>query len=217
MNYTLIVIFSFSIFIAVIISIVRFRFISRSFYPFVYCLWIGLINEGISYFITLSGHTNAVNNNIYILIESILIVWQFKRWGLFRRRRYLFGLIIFLFIGVWLIENFIVSHITLIGSYFRVTYSFIIVLLSIHLINELIVKERGNLLKNAIFLFCVTFVIYYTYKVFVEIFWLYGLNSSKNFRIRVYDILAYINLLSNLIYALAILWIPKRQKFTLPF
>ena len=217
MNYTLIVIFSFSISFAAIIGWIRFARINPIHYPFLYCIWIGLFNEIISYFVTRAGYSNAVNNNIYVLVESILIAWQFKSWGIFQRNRYLFWLIVLLFSSVWLVENFIVGKITYIISYFRITYSFVIVLMSIHLINALIVRERKTLLKNSTFLICMGFVLYYTYKVLVEVFWVYGLNSGPNFRMRIYDILAYINLLSNLIYGLAFLWIPKKQRFTLPY
>ena len=216
MNYTVRLIFSFSIIIAVIISWIRFKQINPTYYPFIFCLWLGLLSEILSYIFSRIYHTNAVNSNIYVLLESFFLVWQFYAWKLFDRYKSLFMVILCLFLGTWIVENFIISKITSFSSYFRIAYSFIVVLMSISVFNGLMVRERKSILKNPVFLICSTFIVYYTYRVLVEAFWVYGLNSSKEFRLSVYRILLYINLFANLVYALAILWMPTKQRFTLP-
>ena len=216
MSWTLNAIFSFSILLAAIIGIIRFKNISPNYYPFIFSLWIGSLNEIVSYFLIRNSVSNALNGNIYVLIESLLISWQFKKWDAFKNNRWVFEIIIILFVTSWIIENFFISRITSFSSYFRVLYSFIIVLISVNTINELIIRERRNIMKNSVFLICTAFIIYYTYKVLVETFWIYGLNYSRGFRNNVYFILTYVNLLANLIYALAVLWMPMKQRFTLP-
>lgn len=84
------------------------------------------------------------------------------------------------------------------------------------MINRIIITERKSLIRNPVFIICLAFIIYFTYKVLLEIFWLYGLNSSREFRVEVYNIFKYINLFANLIYALAILWIPRKREYMLP-
>jgi hypothetical protein len=217
MNYNLIVLFSFSIFIAALIGWIRFKRINPTYYPFIFCLWVGLLNEIVSFLIAQAGYQTAVNNNIYVLIESIMFAWQFKRWGIFNQHKNVFGIIITIFAITWVLENIIIWEITMINSYFRIFYSFLLVLMSVGTINNLLFRESDNLLKNPVFLICIGFIIYFTYKVLVEAFWIYGLNSSENFRMRVYDISSYINLFTNLVYALAVLWMPQKQKFSLPF
>lgn len=214
---TLIVIFSFSIVFAAIIGWIRYKKINPAYYPFIYCIWIGFINEIISYVATRAGYSTAVNNNIYVLIEALLFTWQFKRWGLFQQHQSLFIIILTLFGSIWCIENFYISKITSIRSEFRIVYSFAIVLMSISQLNAILVREKKDLLKNPITLICVGFILFYTYKVLVESFWVYGLNNSRDFRNNVYLILAYINLICNLIYALAVLWMPTKHRFSLPF
>ena len=216
MSWTLNAIFSFSILLAAIIGIIRFKNISPNYYPFIFSLWIGSLNEIVSYFLIRNSVSNALNGNIYVLIESLLISWQFKKWDAFKNNRWVFEIIIILFVTSWIIENFFISRITSFSSYFRVLYSFIIVLISVNTINELIIRERRNIMKNSVFLICTAFIIYYTYKVLVETFWIYGLNYSRGFRNNVYIILTYINLFANLIYGLAVLWMPTKQRFTLP-
>ena len=117
---------------------------------------------------------------------------------------------------MWLAENFFISKITYFGSYFRIMYAAVLSLMSINFINSIIVRERKSILLNASFLICAGFIVYYTYKVLLEAFWLYGLNDSSSFRINVYLILTYINLLLNIIFSFAVAWIPTKQRFSLP-
>jgi hypothetical protein len=136
--------------------------------------------------------------------------------GIFKKVPVLFYCILTAFGVAWILENFIFGSITRVGLYFRIIYSFVIVLMSVHAINSVITNSRGALIRNCSFLVSIGFIAYYTYKVIVEAFWIYGISSSLQFQMVIYDILIYINVVVNLIYALAALWMPKRQAFTLP-
>lgn len=216
MNYEIAVIFSFSLAIPAIIGWIRFNHINPTYYPFLYCMWIGVLNEIIGEIITRHGYSNAVNNNLYVLIESLLLTWQFKKWNLFDRTKYLFEILSAGFVVLWLIECFFMKKIGYTISYFRIIYSFIIVLMSCNILNRQLAPEHKNLLRNSSFLICIMFIIYYTYKVITGIFWLYGLHLSENFIMDITAILIYINLISNLVFAFAILWMPGKHRFSLP-
>ena len=217
MVYNIVTIFSFSIALAAILGILRFASINRVYYPFLYCCWIGLLNECISFVETYEGKSNAINSNIYVLLEFVLFVWQFYYWGLFGRRRSWWPVPLIIIGGIWVWENFFPYRLDRFSSYFRVSYSFALVLMSISILNRQIVREKRHLLKNPVALICLGAIIYYTYKVLVETFWLYGLNQGSVFRNNVYLILAFINLFTNVIFALAVLWMPKKLRFTLPY
>src|SRR5216110_770679 len=105
MNFTLAVIFSFSIFVAAIIGLIRFKRISPVYYPFLYCVWLGTVNEILSYILIRMGYSTAINISIYVLVESLLFTWQFKNWGLFRRSKILFPILIASLILFWSAEN----------------------------------------------------------------------------------------------------------------
>lgn len=216
-NYTLAVIFSFSIAIAAIIGGVRFNRISPAYRPFLFCIWLAFANEILGFFIRRSGNSNAINNNIYVLAEAILVSWQFYRWRLFKGQRKIFIAILSSFLVFWIIECLVTGRIHYTTTYFRVYYSFVIVLMSINIRIEPLNTERRNILTNPVFLLRTGFLLYFTYKVIVQIFWLYGLGSSKEFRMNVVWILIYINLVTNLIYALAVLCMPRKQRFSLPY
>ena len=217
MNYTTIVLFSFSIFIAGIIAIFRFKDINKVYYPFLYCIWLGCINEALSYILVRAHYNSSINNNIYVLAESLFILLFFKNLGLFKNSAILFYCMLTSYILGWSTENFMTNSINSLNVYFTIFYSFTIVLMSVSTINELISSSSTNILRNPVFLICAGFIIYYTLKVLVHSFWLYGLNSSRNFLLKVYIIMIYVNLLSNLIYALAVLWMPRKREYTLQF
>ncbi len=216
MNFLLSVIINFSIILAGIIAIIRYRHIHNCYYPFLYFIWLGCLNEIFSYVLIKNGFHTNINNNIYVLIESFLLIYFFKKLRVLKKGNPLLLVIISGLTVLWIFENLIQSKILTVSVYFRISYSFTIVLLSITYTNRLITTFRKNIFTHADFLICASFIIYFTYKILVEAFWLYGLDSSIEFQKPVYTIMIYINLLCNLIYTLAIIWMPRKQIFTMP-
>lgn len=217
MSYTWFVILSCSIFIAAIIGWVRFHKIAPAFYPFLICLWVGSLNELLSIVLPRFGYTTDINNNIYVLIEAILLCWQLKRWDGFDRHRLSFPLLIATLVSIWLLENVWLSSISVTESWFRLVYAFVLVLLAIQQVNKLILSERKSLLSNSAFLICIGIILYFTYKGMIEIFWINGFHTTAGFLINVYSVMIWINLFANIIYSFAVLWMPAKQRFILPF
>jgi hypothetical protein len=204
-----------SIFVAAIIGVVRFNKIDPTYYPVVCCIWIASLNEIISFTLIANGFTTTINNNVYVLIESILITLQFKNWGLFSNRPLAFKSIITVLLIVWITENYYGFTQQQIQYYFRLVYSCVIVLMGIHLNNNIVYSWQRNLLTSPVFQFCTGFIIYFTCKIVVEAFWLYGLDFSVRFLTNVYLILSWVNLAVNFIYSSALLCIPQKRKHTM--
>ena len=215
MNQKLLEYLSYSVGIGAIIGLIRLRVINQAYLPFILFLLLGLLNEILTTIVINKGYSNALNNNIYDFIEAILLLLLFRNWKVFERHRKFFWYLLFLFIAAWGIENFYFSSINRFNSYFNIFYSFVIVLMSIHMINRIISEERSRLIRNAQFIISLGFIIFFTYKLLIEIFWVYGLNASDEFRGKVYRILAFVNLTVNLLYAIAVLWIPRKREYTL--
>ena len=216
MNSQLLDYLSYAIGIGAIIGLFRIRHIEQVYFPFILLLWVGLVNEILSTVLIQLIHNNAINSNIYVLAESLLILWFFEKLGLFKKNKYIFWVFFLLFLFGWIAENLILFSIRRFNPYFRIGYSFTIVLLSIHMINHLLANEHKRLLKNPVFLIMLGFIGFFTYKALIEIFWMYGLNSSKDFRVQVYRLMTFINLFVNLLFALAVLWIPRKREYILP-
>ncbi len=215
MVFWVVTILNMCILIPAVTGLVRYSKINPNYYPFIYCIWAGLMVEIVSNIFVLNGYSNAVISNVYVLIESLMLLWLFTRWKLFEIRKILLSSIIVIFVVMWILENFVFSKITSFCSYFRILYSFVIVIMSIIIVNRLVVSERKNLLKNSTFLFCIAFIFYYTLQIMVEAFWIYGVDND-NFSRNVYYISIVTNFITNLLFTVAIIWIPTRQRFTLP-
>lgn len=212
MNFYINAFYSFTIFIAGIIGVIRFKKIYYAYYPFLLCIGIACIVELLNVIIAINHRPSVIYVNMYVLAESLLITLLFKNLGIFKKTKKLFIAIIAALIIFWLLENLANRDINKIDAYFRVFYSFIIVLMSVTSINKII---SGNRKINATFLLCIGFIIYFTFKILVFSFWLSGF--SNGFLSKIFTIMIYINLLTNLIYAIAVLWMPRKQEFTLPY
>lgn len=215
MNFYLVSAISFSIFIPGVLAVIFFRKIEHSFYPFVYCLWVGCINEVISFVLGLNHYPTLINSNIYVLIESILLTWFFYGIETIQNRTIFLSILSSLLIA-WLLENFLFRSVFVNSTYFRIYASMVIVFLSIQEFNRIVFSYKKVLYQNAVFILCVCFVIYFTYKAMLQSFMIYAWTRDINFLIKVYQIMLYINLGVNLLYGLAVLWMPRKVKFILP-
>ena len=88
--------------------------------------------------------------------------------------------------------------------------------MSISMINKLIFTIEGPLLREPTFLLCISFVIYFTFKALIQSFVIYGVNRTSAFLLNIYVIMVYINLVCNLLHALALLWMPRKARSILP-
>lgn len=206
---------SLSIIIGTLLGWWRFKKIPPTWYPFIFLLTIGSLNELLSYWLTANHHSISVNNNIYVLLEALLTLWLFYNWQIFPFRKYLFIGLFSAIIAAWLAENILRQGIYSISYYFRLSYAVLIIIFSILINSRLIITYRFSLLRNPVFLVCAAYILFFTYKILVEIFWLYGINASRAFRVNVYTVLAWINCFTNLIYAMAILCIPSKQPYSM--
>jgi hypothetical protein len=198
-----------------IAGLCRWRNVEKKDKLFIVLIWMGLLNEIASQILIHTIRNNAINTNIYYLIEGILTVELFKQWNLFGNSRKISKSIIIVFLLVWIIENLVLSTITQFNSYFNILCSFVVVMMSINMINRIIIEEKKLLLRNAIFLICIGFIVFFTYAILIEIFLLYGLDASVSFRKAIFRINDYVNLFSNLVYTMAIIWMPKKNTYTL--
>src|ERR1700748_253470 len=97
-----------------IAGLVRFERIQKSSYqPFFLLIVLAALTEQLSGMLIKVLHaTNAVSNNVYALLEWLLIAWQCYAWGLLRTRRSLFYLLVALPCLVWITEDVILREIS---------------------------------------------------------------------------------------------------------
>jgi len=204
-----------SVVIAAAIAVLRFKIIDKNFQPFIFFIWLGLINETLSLVLIYTKGSNTVNSNVYVLLESLLILYLFFSWDSISKP--LYSLLMFAAVSVWITDNLVVHNINGNNSVFRIFYSFIIIFCSLIQVNKLVISERVSLIKNPVFLICIAFLAYYACKAFVEVFNAFHLSLSHSCNRSIFTILYLADFLSNLIYAIALLCIPRKQLFTMPY
>ena len=216
-NFAFITVGSYSIAIAAIIGLIRFTRIHKSYQPFIFITIASLSNEVISHILIHYKKSNAITINLLGLADALLWLWQFRRWNGFNKQGFQFQLAVILMISIWIFENLVLGKLFTFSSVYAIVFSFAVVFLSINQLNRQIVEETRNLFTNARFLICAGAVLFFTYRILVECFYLLDMQKSDSFLAHVFSILAIVNLIVNLLFALATLWIPERQKFSLPY
>lgn len=216
MDFTVVIIFSFSIVIPVILGLIRFKKIDVVYRPLLYCLCIGLVNESVGFVLSRYHKPNVINVNIYYIIESILLLTLFRNWNILGNRNQRYIPLVLLLITGWLYETVFISKMKDFDSWFLIGYSTILCILSLFMLANLITYERGLLLTNADFIICITFLMYYSFTILSEIFWMYGSTLSRQFLKNIAAISNFTNLFSNLFYTIAIAWMPTKRRFSMP-
>jgi hypothetical protein len=201
--------------IPAIVAIAKWKKIPPSYYPFIWFIWLTVLGE-ISATITAQVYkNNAVPSNIYILLAGIFLLLQFNNWSLFKQHKKMFYFLLALFIAVWCWEFLYFTNLWHYSSYYRIIFNFIIVLLSIHTINLIINSTPTKLSKNGVFLICIAFIILYTIKIILEIIFALGSYTNNVFMNHIYDKILYLFIPINILYAIAIKFIPQKSTFTL--
>jgi hypothetical protein len=218
MDDTLRFILSLSIGFAVIIGIVRFRRIDSAYYPFIYNIIIALLVEILNRILTVRGHPSAfmLLLNIFSYIDFFLFLWLFHNWGLFNRKKSTFIAIAVTFFIIWLLNNILVTGFVKHNLYFFILYSFALIFFSVNTFNKAVVHERSSIFRNPKFWICLGIIIFYSFFIVTVStgLSLFMHNVSVEFRRGLQAISVFSNLLVNLLYAVAVLWIPRKKNFT---
>jgi len=212
MLYWIIVTLSFSIFFAAVAALIRFRKIDPAYYPFVLCTWLASVNELTSFLLSYNGMSNLPTNNIYVLAEVLLITWQFKRWGYAFKQDLVYGAVAGICILAWVYETVRSADSFGIHFYYRLFYAVVIIGVSLH-INKRLTSHKESLLKSPVFLICTGYIIFFTFKILTDALWLYKIKSSVAFLYGLYLIMAIINCFVNLLFLIAVLWIPRKPHY----
>jgi hypothetical protein len=213
--YEIAVLLGFSIVIALVIGIVRFKKIAVIFYPFVYVIGLGFVNHLLNIFMVSYFRTNAVNGNIYVLLEVSLYQWLFVNWGLFKKRNLFPLMITVTLIFSWLVDNLMIHSLQTPNAGFRILSSLLVVILSVEQIVRLLPNAKGNILYNAFFIICTGLILHFSFKACVEVFFLIQKDVPITLQVTIYSVLIYVNCFVNLLFAWAMICIPRKQQYLL--
>ncbi len=197
-----------------IAGLIRIRKIEKIYYPFLIYIFVSLVNELLVGLAVdpLNRAARTLNWNLFNLFEATIFILQFYYWRVFDKYKRGFYVLMALVLIGWLAENFIVSSIYKFNPVFLIVYSFILVLLSVQTINHIIVHQNRTILsRNAMFIICVAVAIFFTYNIFVFTLQAKGIaKTNKELMTKVFEIRVYINAFTNLLFGLAICFMPEK-------
>ncbi|MBV9988265.1 MAG: hypothetical protein JO301_11325 [Chitinophagaceae bacterium] len=203
---------AFSIALPGLAALWRIRQWKHPYFPLAVMLWIGLVNETISYLLIRNGRANTVNSNLYTLLEYLLFLWLFARLAAWAPK----NLVVASLSGIliWIIDNLLLHSLASYNPLTRVFSSIVIVALSIDEVNHVLFSHPAGRRNRARLLFCCCFFAFFSYQAFISVFDLFPMGVSAEFYKRLYLIMAIFNFIVNLIYTGLILWTLNRSAYT---
>jgi hypothetical protein len=211
-------ILSLSVGIAVIIGIVRFRRMAPSYYPFIFNCIAALFVEILNYILMENGQQKpfVFLLNIFSYVDFFLFTQLFHNWGLFNRKKKTFISIVSVFFVIWVISNTIFTGFIKVNLYFFILYSFALIFFSVSTFNKMVVNERTSIYRNPKFWICLGIIIFYSFFIVYSATGISLFKSihSMEFMSGLQAINVYSNLLVNLLYAVAVICIPRKKNYT---
>lgn len=213
-TWNIYVLLNFTALIAPIIILLRRKYITGDYLPFVLASFLAAANEILSYCLISAGKTNTLTSNIYVLLEFFLWLWQFYKWS--AAPGAMFGLFGLLALSAWCLGNWFIEFPTGSNSLFRIVTSIMMLFLAIDTINRKLVGSRLSLLPNPVLLVCSGILLYFGFKAFAETFLLVGTGFAGDFYKFLVFCLSAVNAITNLLFAIALICIPQKKEFTWP-
>ncbi len=168
--------------------------------------------------IELINHSFGIHSpmivNLFVLIDALVFYVLLSKWqpqSLYSKRYIIIPILISTWIGTTI---FLDIHER--NAIFKILYSFLLVIGSINVINQLLFENK-SLYKEFRFIICISLLFFYTFNIIVEAFCLIGMKFSVSFTLNLYFVKVAFNILGNLLIAFAILCIPRKPRFILSF
>lgn len=161
-----------------------------------------------------------INLNTLIYIPfSILLVYQLWNHIKGESKAAKISAILFfvVFLVAWVFENLIFGKITSYNVYLPAIASLVIILVIIHLINQLLFLKNNNLFRDPDGLILMGLLLRYIPNSIFLIFFNFRTHYSDLFYINILFIANIMALFSSILFLMAVLWLPERKKYTLPF
>lgn len=193
-----------SIIIPIIVALIRFKKISKVYYPLLLLLLIGLVTELASRICINAFKTNAPVIKIYSLVECCIILYQLYLWKNSAKYMRLFTSLLIVCAAFWVIEVIVFRNFNTFSPYFRVFYAFVIILLCINQINSMMFYQNVSLMKNPVFIICLAFIILFLYQIILEASYYISSDVQSSVANEIIMGFSYINFFINLMCAVGV-------------
>ncbi|MES2003011.1 MAG: hypothetical protein V4450_00720 [Bacteroidota bacterium] len=202
-----------SILVPAFACVARFGRLGERYRPLAILIWAGVLNEALSYLLIQAHGNNMLNANLYSLVECLLLLFFFYRWG----RRYppfVYSILAACMVAAWVLDNLVLHRVTSDNIVSDLFAFLMIVVISMDHIGYLMIQAPGSRAHRSEILLLAAFLLYYSYQAFISLFLLFPIGASPAFYTTLWLILSIVNMLVNLIIALSVLWIPTHRVYT---
>ncbi len=214
---------SLSIILPTVALLINFRHNARKYRPVLFWILLKCLAEVVGSIIRFSYIDLGLSDlqlkkflrpwyNCFVLVEVFLLFWMFFE---FKNKRLtvkrIYGVLLALCLLVFIGETIAYGGLYELLSWYRIVVSFIFVFIAVDHINYLLVNERRLVWKSPEFLICFGLVLYFCYKLLVEIFTEY---ADETMMSSIYFVHTLVIILFNFILLFAVLCLPRKQDIT---
>jgi hypothetical protein len=195
------------------LAIKKFNRVNVKYKPFLLYLIFSALIE-ISARVLLVIRYNSLSNfvlNSFVLYEGLIFIYLFYLWEVINKKSILY-IIYFLFITIWVFDNFFFNSILYVNSFYVIFYSIFVVLLSISLFITTTSGSSNYYTLDPLSIISGVFIINYSYRAVFESTYLFKNIFSNDFYFKAFLIFIILNLLSNCIYTYALYLMDMRKR-----
>lgn len=180
--------------------------------PMIIFIWIIVAGDLIQSFSPLQQTLGPAVVHLSHLVEVMIVAWQAKLWGMFKKKPFLLPVLLGVFLACWAVEMFTGPLMGRI-SWTRILFSLVIVMMAIRMLTGILVARPRFLFKNSAFLFCIGLMFYYAFLGMWESVMIVVEDPSPQMLEALFYCSVVMIILTNLINLKAILCLPSKQKF----
>ena len=205
---------SYLIIIPAIIGFFRFTKIDRAFVPFFFLVFFDLLTEINFEILTRTLGTNSISSNFYFIVSFYIILWHLLQWGVLEIKNWWTIFTSVVVLSTWIIENLIIRSLWKFNSYCTVISSGFVLILSIQALSKISFLVKKETAKKLIFLLLAIWILKYAQLIVSETSWIIYQGLSFEFNVNLGILGMCINGLTNLVYLLIAIWVPKKRKYS---
>ncbi len=214
--YVITTVLSYTIFPATFIAVWNYWQRRFTYLPFLLLLVTASLNEVVSTLVIFQGQSNAVNNNVYVLAECLLVIWLFAEWEPNKRKTGWYKIATIVLVLIWIADNIIFHSIASFNQVFKISFAVVAVIMSCDQLSYLL-TNHSSLRGNSRLILCIVFFVTYSFKTFTEMFVAFNPDYSNSFYEAFFFIWITINTLSNVSFLIAAIWMSKRERYYISY
>jgi len=198
-----------------LLSLFRYRHVSSNNRWLLVLVWLGAVNEVTSLLTALILKSNAGTSNMYLLLETMVLLILFYRWAAISKKAAI--CLAFITTGLWCLDNFLFSNIQSFYGFYPLLYSMVMICLAVKLLLRNAAAELYNVFTNGRYVAGGALILYFAMKALTESFFVFDDGLSIQLQTNLVFITLITNAVTNILYVHAILCFSRKEEYLLEY